>query len=91
MRSYEAVFVFRPGEASVAEGKRFTKQEMENAGFVIKGESDMGERELAYTVQKETKGHYYLYQVDCPPERVGSLDGNFRLRPEILKFLFTRT
>jgi small subunit ribosomal protein S6 len=90
MRLYEVMFVFRPEDARFAEGKTFTKAEIEKAGFVIKNESDLGERELAYQVKKETKGHYYLYEVECPPDKISSLDATFHLKPEILKFLFTR-
>jgi small subunit ribosomal protein S6 len=90
MRLYEAIFVFRAEEARFAEGKVFTKTELEKGGFTIKSENDLGERELAYQIQKETKGHYYLYEVECPPEKVSSLDRTFQLKPEILKFLFTR-
>ena len=90
MRLYEAVFVFKAEDARFAEGKAFAKAELEKAGFAIKAETDLGEREFAYQIQKETKGHYYLYEVECPPEKVSALDGTFRLRPEILKHLFTR-
>ena len=90
MRLYEAVFVFRADDVRFAEGKTFTKAELEKAGFAIKNETDLGEREMAYQVKKETKGHYYLYDVEIPPEKVSSLDQTFRLKPEILKFLFTR-
>jgi small subunit ribosomal protein S6 len=90
MRLYEVVFVFRSEDVRFAEGKAFTKAEIEKAGFVIKGETDLGERELAYQIQKETKAHYYLYEVECDPDKVSSLDATFQLKPEILKFLFTR-
>ena len=91
MRSYEAVFIFRPEENLVTEGKTFVKAEMEKAGFSIKNETDMGERQLAYEIQKQPRGHYYLFEVECEPDQASSLDGTFKLRPEILKFLFTRT
>jgi len=90
MRLYEAMFVFRAEDARFAEGKVFTKVEFEKAGFVIKNEADLGERDLSYQIQKETKAHYYLYEVECPPEKVSVLDSTFQLKPEILKFLFTR-
>jgi small subunit ribosomal protein S6 len=90
MRLYEAVFVFRPEDVRFAEGKTFTKTEFEKAGFAIKSESDLGEREFAYPIQRETKGHYYLYEVECTPEKVSTLDRAFQLKPEILKYLFTR-
>ena len=84
------MFVFRADDVRFTEGKTFTKAELEKAGFAIKNETDLGEREMAYQVKKETKGHYYLYDVECPPDKISSLDQTFRLKPEILKFLFTR-
>lgn len=90
MRSYEAVFIFRREDAHVTEGKTFVKAELEKAGFTITGETDMGERDLAYEIAGQNKGHYYLYNVDCEPDKVNSLGHTFKLRQDILKFLFTR-
>ncbi len=90
MRSYEAVFIFRPEDAHVTEGKTFVKSELDKAGFTVTGETDMGERELAHQIAGQTKGRYHLYEIDCEPDKVDTLDETFRLRQDILRFLFTR-
>jgi ribosomal protein S6 len=90
MRSYEGVFIFRPEDAHVNEGKTFVKSEMEKAGFTITSETDMGEREFAYAIDGLSKGRYHLFEVDCEPESVSALGDTFRHKHDILKFLFTR-
>ena len=89
MRSYEAVFIFRPEDVHVTEGKTFVKSELEKAGFTVTADSDMGQRDLAYQIDGQTKGHYHLYEVDCEPDKVHTLDETFRLKQDILRFLFT--
>ena len=90
MRSYEAVFIFRTDESDVESGKAFAKAEMEKAGFTVTKEIDMGERDLAYAVDKHKRGHYHLFEIDGETELVDTLSRAFQLKPEIIKFLFTR-
>lgn len=90
MRDYEAVFLFRPEEDVYNQGKNLVQEEFSKAGVSVSGEEDMGNRELAYTVKGEDRGHYYLYKVQAEPEKVEGLSAAARLMDSVLKFLFVR-
>jgi small subunit ribosomal protein S6 len=90
MRKYEAIFIFRPEEEHLTQGKTTIKEEFQNSGITILQEEDMGERDLAYDIKKNTKGHYFCYKIQSEPDNLKSAGKNFKLKPEILKFVFFR-
>jgi small subunit ribosomal protein S6 len=90
MKTYEAMVIFVSDENQLREGKEFVKKEFEGSGITIAKEEDMGDRLLAYPVRKNDRGHYMVYTIQSPAESLKILNKSFKLRPEILKFLFTR-
>jgi small subunit ribosomal protein S6 len=90
MRKYEVTFIFPPREEEFASGKEFVKQELTNSGSTITNEIDMGERDLAYPVKKQERGHYICYEIETAPEKIADLDKAFKLQSSILKYLFIK-
>lgn len=90
MRTYEAVFIFRPEDQLLAEGKEFLKKLFETTGCKILKEEDMGNRELAYEIKKQKRGHYIYYEVDSEPQSIQDFNKSLKLRSEILKYIFFR-
>jgi small subunit ribosomal protein S6 len=90
MKTYEAVVIFVSDENQLREGREFVKKEFEGAGVTITKEEDMGDRLLAYQVRKNDRGHYMVYTMQSPSDPLKNLIKTFKLRPEILKFLFSR-
>ncbi|MBN2050111.1 MAG: 30S ribosomal protein S6 [Spirochaetales bacterium] len=90
MRNYEIVFVFKDEEEAFKQGKELVNQELTRIEAVISKEDDMGSRDLAYSVKKENRGHYYVYFFQAEPEKVPTLDKAFKLSRDILKYLFIR-
>lgn len=88
MRTYEVVYIFRAEEDLYKKGLEFVKAEMAKYGAVVQKEEDMGVRTLAYPIKKQETGHYTLFVVDFPQDKVVELDRLLRLQTEILKFLF---
>lgn len=88
MRKYEAVFIFPSREEEYTSGREAVRNLFKKSNASITKEEDMGERDLAYPIKKEDRGHYYLFEADIEPEVVNELDKSLRLRDEILKFLF---
>jgi len=91
MRNYEIVFVFKDDEEAYKKGKELVTEELTRIEAKITKEDDMGSRELAYPVKKETRGHYYVYFIEADPDKVTSTDRSFRLSKEILKYLFVKS
>ena len=90
MRDYEAVFIFRQEMDLFNQGKQQILEEFGNAGVTITKEEDMGTRELAYPVKKETSGHYYLFVAQIEPEKVNEISQAVKLVDPVLKHLFAR-
>jgi small subunit ribosomal protein S6 len=90
MKTYETVVIFTSDENQLREGREFVKKEFESAGITISKEEDMGDRLLAYPVKKNDRGHYMVYTIQSAPDPLKNLSKTLKLRPEILKFLFSR-
>lgn len=90
MTDYEAVFVFRAEDEQYGRGKQLVTEELGKAGASITAEDDMGNRELAYPVGTETRGHYHFYDAQIPPDKVVEINAAVRLMEPVLKCLFVR-
>ena len=88
MRTYNGVFIFQVGDDKLTVGKEIVKAEFKNSGINIVKEDDMGTRDLAYAVEKQTKGHYISYDLEADPEVLSQFEKTIKLKPEILKFVF---
>ena len=90
MRNYEAVLVFKPESELLAEGREFVKGLFIDNGCNVVKEEEMGERKLAYEIKKNSRGFYFLYEIESEPENIQTFDKALKLRGEILKYLFVR-
>lgn len=90
MRNYEVTLIFPAREEEFTKGKTFVDEEWKRQGANILKNDDMGERDLAYPIKKETRGHYYFYEIEINPQKVIEVDRAFRLQDEIIKFLFVK-
>ncbi len=90
MRNYDAVFIFRTEADAYKGGLEKVKEEFSKVGAVITKEDDMGDRELAYLIKKESRGHYYLFDVQLAPDSIAKIDKAVKLFNEVLKFMFVK-
>lgn len=90
MKKYEAMFIFPAREEEYTQGKEFVKGIFQNNNVTIAKEEDMGERQLAYQVKKQERGHYYLFETEMEPSIITDLDKALRIRNDILKYLFVK-
>ncbi|MBI9101373.1 MAG: 30S ribosomal protein S6 [Spirochaetales bacterium] len=90
MRNYEAVFIFLPEDESYKSGLEAVKEELKKAEAVISKEDDMGTRELAYPIKKETRAHYYCFYAEIKPEAIIGIEKAVKLNKNVLKYLFVR-
>jgi small subunit ribosomal protein S6 len=90
MRKYEAVFIFPAREEEYTKGKDFVKDIFQKSQASIVKEEDMGERELAYPVKKQERGHYYLFETEMDPSIITDLDKALKIRTDIIKYLFVK-
>ncbi len=90
MRTYELTCIFRTDEDNFTKGKELVKAEFEKHSVKILKETDMGTKELAYIMKKETKGHYYFYEIEVLSDKISEMDKHFQLETSFLKYLIVR-
>ncbi|MCF7927906.1 MAG: 30S ribosomal protein S6 [Spirochaetales bacterium] len=90
MRTYELMTVFRSDGEAYEKGRANLKEHLSESNVTIVKEEDRGDRQLAYELKGNERGHYHLYELELDPELVNSLDQTIQRVPELLKHLFVR-
>lgn len=90
MRQYELVAVFPSEEELFRQGKEAVAGELQKQGAADVKETDMGDRQLAYTIKKKDRGHYILFTMNLDPQKVTPAERTFKLNPNLLKYLFVK-
>ena len=90
MRTYELVCAFRMKEGQDGAGIEAVKKILIDAGASIKSEKDMGDRELAYEVDKKSRGRYRLFNVELEQHQLPKIEEAMKLCTEILRYLFVQ-
>ena len=90
MNTYEMTYIMYPEQERFQKGKELLTQELKSCKAKVVKEDDLGERELAYKVKNETKGHYYYIEAEMDPAKITDLEKTLKLSSEILKYLFIR-
>jgi small subunit ribosomal protein S6 len=85
VRKYEVACVFHGEDDVYSRGKEMVKSELAQLGAVLTAEDDLGQRSLAYLVDKETRGHYHVFHVDMSPEKAKQIEHALKLKTELLK------
>lgn len=91
MSLYETILVVSAKfdeEAMAALIKRFTDLIAEK-GTVISVD-EWGKRRLAYEIQKETEGYYFLVSFESEPEFISELERIYRITDGLLRTLVVR-
>ena len=90
IRTYEAVIIYRAESEKFGPAKEWVGSEFRNSEIKILKENDIGDRNLAYPIKKEERGHYIQYDLEAKPEILKKIDKDFKLKPDILKYIFFR-
>lgn len=89
MALYETVFIARQ-DLSAAQvetlSANLTNIITEGKGSIAKTEF-CGLRSLAYSIKKNRKGHYVLFNIDAPADAIKEMERQMRLNEDILRFL----
>lgn len=90
MREYEAIFVFRPEDELYKQGLELIRGELNRAEAKITKDEDIGARDLAYMVKKETRGHYHYFEAEIDPLKINDMSKAVKLMEPVLKHLFVK-
>lgn len=88
-RHYELLVVYKPTltEEELSAKISSQKEIMEKNGASIASLIDMGQRKLAYQVQKFERGVYKVFYFTAPTSSILEIERLIRLNEDIIKFL----
>ena len=93
IRHYETMFIVKATltdeetQAQIA----LVKSNIEKNGGEIVSCDDMGTRQLAYEIQKQKRGYYYVIYFTAPTEAIKELERNYRINENIIRFIFIKS
>ena len=93
IRHYETMFMVKPtltDEETQAEIATVKSNIEKNGGEIVSVE-DMGTRQLAYEIQKQKRGYYYVVYYKAPSESVKELERLYRVNENIIRFIFIKS
>ena len=88
-RHYETLFIVKPTltEEEIKAQIDNVKSILEKNGAEIAATFDWGMRKLAYEIDKNPRGYYYVIYYTAPSVLIKELERNFRYNEEIIRFL----
>jgi len=90
MRTYELMVVLPTEESEKQAGQQQLAADLAAGGAEIAKTDDLGDKTLAYEVQKRRMGRYILYTLRLEPAKIAGIDKAFKLNSRLLKYLFIR-
>lgn len=92
MKKYEIMFIVRPDmeEAEIKKTAESIKKVLTDKKAKVLEEKAMGQRELAYEINKMTTGYYYLYVVEASSEAEQEFNRVARINENILRSIVVK-
>ena len=91
MTKYELVCLFKTKEDNYVKGLEAVKALLTEAGAEFLKEDDMGDRQVAYPIKKNDRAHYHFFSLKLEGSKIATIDDQFKLREELLKYLFVKS
>lgn len=91
MRNYELAYIAHPelDESTLTNLEERVAGWIDSAGGKIIKVDRWGKRRLAYDIQKQTDGYYYILDLEMPAEAGAIVERDLRLSEQILRFMIT--
>jgi small subunit ribosomal protein S6 len=92
IRHYETMFIIKPTlteEETVAQIE-IVKATIEKNGGEIASCADMGSQQLAYEIEKNKRGYYFLVYFKGEPAGIAEIERNYRINENIMRFIFIK-
>ena len=89
MAFYESVVITRPEltESQVESLKNELISIITTENGKVQSTENWGLRNLAYKINKNKKGHYFLINIDCNPSVIFEYERQMRINEDIIRFL----
>jgi small subunit ribosomal protein S6 len=88
MRQYELMVIFPPEEDQHKAGREQLLTDLGNNGAEIEKTDELGDRDLAYEINKKRRGKYVLFTIKADPAKIAGMDRIFKLNANLIKYIF---
>ena len=91
MNKYEIMFILKSNEdTAIKKEISDLKKVITDMKGKITDEKDMGNKKLAYSINKEINGYYYVINCDANSETVAEFDRKARINENVIRHLIIR-
>ena len=91
MNKYEIMFILKTSEGeAIKKEVSELKSIITDMKGVITDEKEMGNRQLAYPINNEVNGYYYVIDCDANSEIVSEFDRKARINENVIRHLIIR-
>ncbi|WP_425146311.1 30S ribosomal protein S6 [Deinococcus sp.] len=92
MNQYDLNLILNPSLSAeqIQTEKEYIENAVRGAGAEIAKLDDVGNRRLAYSVQKEREGYYLMYTIKAAGNPEGSIAASLRLRDHVRRVLVVK-
>ena len=90
MRKYEMMIIYDISEESKENTNSFVKENFEKNNINIINETDFGLRELAYSINEKTKGHYFIFDIESDQKSLPPMEKKIKLNKNILNYIILK-
>ncbi len=92
MVKYELVIVL-PGSMEEEELTTLSKKIkgiVKNTGAKLEKETDWGVKKLTYPIRKQEMGHYFLWQIELPQNKIKEMQRLLNFEEELLRYMLLK-
>jgi len=89
MRDYELIIIIHPDldDEAINQAHDRIRGWIEESGGKINSVDNWGKRRLAYEIQKQNEGIYYLLNVNMKTESIAELERNLKILEPVMRHL----
>ncbi len=92
LKHYETMFILKPTlteEETLAQIELVKSNITKNGGEIVSCD-DMGTRQLAYEIEKNKRGYYFVVYFKGEPKGILEIERQYRINENILRFIFIK-
>ncbi len=85
--NYEITMIYSSREDNYQEIRKKVESLMTELGAKVVSNKDLGVKEFAYPILKNTHGHYYAYIINAPGVTIKKIVKEIRLMDDVLRYI----
>ncbi|HUQ30570.1 MAG TPA: 30S ribosomal protein S6 [Pyrinomonadaceae bacterium] len=91
-RIYEVMFIVDPKAADedITRLNETLLQIITDQGGTVTKQENMGRRQLAYPIGRQTEGHYVLFEIDGSGREIAELERRMRVNDQVIRYITVR-